>query len=116
MPMDRILHLAFPVRSVNGGKYVFNLQNTQAEAITQVQTILAFERGFRIESPDFGILDPAFEMMPVDTDDISRAISEFAPDIDYEMESVIDPNSGSERINIKVSLPYADDSEDWPEP
>lgn len=114
MNLSDVPHLAFPIQ-VRCGQYIVNQQGSQAEAVTQVRVILAFERESRIESPDFGIIDPTFERMPVDLDDISRAISEFAPEVDYVIDTVIDELSGKEQINIKVTLPYADDDDDWPE-
>jgi hypothetical protein len=102
------LHLALPIQAINGS-YQFNEQDTQPEAMTQVKAIVSFPRGSRQESMEFGIVDPTFQVIPVDLYDIGKAISDYAPDLDVEISSRPDPIDGSEQINIKVSLPLADD-------
>lgn len=102
------LHLALPIET-NLGSYVCNEQDSQSEAKTQVRCILSFPRGSRQESIDFGILDPTFQQMPVDVTDIANTIAFYAPDLDIEITTRVNEADGSERINIRVALPYSDD-------
>lgn len=104
------LHLALPIQCLNG-TYTTNEQDTQAEATTQVQAICLFPRGSRAESMEFGILDPTFQLIPIDTSDIAKAISDFAPDLDAEINVRHNPITGEEQVNIKVSMPYAEDGD-----
>lgn len=102
------LHLALPIET-SMGNYVFNEQDSQSEAKAQVKTILSFPRGSRQESLDFGILDPTFQEMPIDTTDIANTIAFYAPDLDVEITTEINNEDGSETINIRVALPFSDD-------
>lgn len=104
-------HLALPIQTI-GGQYVVNEQDSQAEAKTQVRCILAFPKGSRAESMSFGVNDPTFEEMPIDVSDIAKAISDYAPDLDVEIQVTVDNEDGSETLNIRVSLPFSDDSDD----
>lgn len=76
--MDPIPHIALPIQIVNGA-YVTNQQDTDAEAAACVAAILSFEIGSREEAPDFGITDPSFSAVPIDTDDIEAACEAYEP-------------------------------------
>lgn len=103
-----ILHLAMPINAPNG-QYSVNEQDSQAEAEDQVRCILAFPKGSRAESMDFGVSDPTFKEMPIDVTDIANAIAFYAPDLDAEIQTTVNQEDGSEQLNIKVSLPFSDD-------
>jgi phage baseplate assembly protein W len=98
-----IPHLAFPIRFA-AGYYVTDDQDTNSEVTTAVRNICAFERGTRIERPDFGISDPTLEVMPIDVDDIANAIAMWEPRAEAEIETIIDLN-GVETVNVKVGMP-----------
>lgn len=104
-PYD-IPHLAFPIR-FTGGAYATDLQGSNSEVTTAVRNICAFERGTRIERPDFGITDPTLEVMPIDIEDIAQAIRDWEPRAHVIIESDINLD-GVETINIKVSVPYTE--------
>jgi phage baseplate assembly protein W len=98
-------HLAFPIRFTGpGGYYATDDQDTNSEVTTCVRNICAFERGTRIERPDFGIADPTLKVMPIDVDDIANAISTWEPRAEAEIETIIDLE-GNETINIRVGMP-----------
>jgi phage baseplate assembly protein W len=104
-PYD-VPHLAFPIRVANG-VYVTDSQGTNSEVTTSVRNICAFERGSRIERPDFGIEDPTLKEMPIDVEDIASAISDWEPRAAAEIETIIDLD-GTETLNIRVSVPFTE--------
>ena len=72
-----------PLRITNG-RWELVEQDTEEEVAQCVRNICAFERGYRVEHPDFGINDPSFTTMPIDTNDIAQALAE------YEERAVVD--------------------------
>jgi phage baseplate assembly protein W len=104
-PYD-IPHLAFPIRVANG-VYVTDLQGSNGDVTTAVRNICSFERGTRIERPDFGIEDPTLRTIPIDIDDIARAIAAWEPRAEIELETIIDLD-GKETLNIRVAVPYSE--------
>src|ERR1700750_204782 len=99
-------HLAFPIRVANG-VYVTDLQGSNSDVTTAVRNICAFERGSRIERPDFGIEDPTLKTMPIDVEDIARSISQWEPRAEVELEVITDLN-GVETLNIRVAVPFSE--------
>lgn len=104
-PYD-VPHLAFPIR-VEGGVYICDRQDSNDEVTTCVRNITSFEKGTRIERPDFGINDPTLKVMPIDVTEIARAISDWEPRAAAELETIIDLD-GVETLNIKVAVPYSE--------
>lgn len=104
-PYD-VPHLAFPLR-VECGMFVTDRQDSTDEVTTSVRNICSFEKGTRIERPDFGIDDPTLKTMPIDVTGIGQAIGDWEPRAEVEIEEVIDLQ-GVETLNIKVSVPYSE--------
>jgi len=106
--MANIPHLSVPFQVISG-QFVTVEQDTDDEAAQCVRNILAFERGFRVEDPDFGINDPTFTTMPIDTEDISRtlAVYEDRPVVDIFQEFLPD---GTVHVRLEVRIPTSEDS------
>lgn len=105
--MDDVPHLALPMRLV-GGSYVTRQQDTDAEAADCVKAILSFQINSRDEDPDFGIADPTFQTQPIDTDEIARAIAEYEPRVDVQIETRDQPD-GTTTVSVAVTVPTSDD-------
>jgi phage baseplate assembly protein W len=105
--MDSVPHLSMPMRVI-GDSYETVQQDTDAEASQCVRNILSFGKGDRIEDLDFGIDDPTFQTQPIDIDDIARAISEYEPRVDAEIETEDLPD-GQTSVRVYVSLPDSGD-------
>src|SRR5215469_17694926 len=110
--MANIPHLAVPLQVLNG-QWVTVEQDTDEEVAHCVRNICAFERGFRIEDPDFGIADPTFTVMPIDTEDISRALAA------YEDRAIVDifqefAPDGRVRVRMEVHIPTSEDTSHGP--
>jgi phage baseplate assembly protein W len=103
-----IPHLMVPFQVING-QFVTVEQDTDDEVAQCVQNICAFERGYRVEDPDFGIRDPTFTIMPIDTEDISRALSTYEdrPVVDIFQEFLPD---GTVHVRLEVRIPTSEDS------
>lgn len=101
--MADIPHLAIPLR-FNGGQWVVVEQDSEEEVAQCVQTVCAFERGYRIEDPDFGINDPTFTTMPIDTSDIARALEEYEERAEVDIFQEVAPD-GSVYVRLEVSVP-----------
>ena len=108
--MADIPHLAMPLRFVNGQWAVVE-QDTEDEVAQCVRNILAFERGYRVEDPDFGIRDPTFQTMPIDTDDISQALDEYEERAQVAIFQELSPD-GSVSIRLEVSVPTSEEATD----
>src|SRR5215510_714262 len=98
-PYD-IPHLALPIR-VAAGMYVSTQQGSLDCMMDAVNVICAFEIGSRIERPDFGIPDPTLKVQPIDVGAIERAIADWEPRVDADIEVSLDV-SGQETLNITV--------------
>lgn len=106
--MADIPHLAVPLRVLNGQWAVVE-QDTEEEVAQCVRNILAFERGYRVEDPDFGITDPTFQTMPIDTGDIAQALD------DYEERAQVDifqeiTADGRVSIRLEVRVPTSEEA------
>lgn len=106
--MADIPHLAVPLQVING-QFVTVEQDTDDEVAQCVRNICAFERGFRIEDPDFGIADPTFTTMPIDTDDIAIALEDYEDRAMVTIFQEIAPD-GSVNIRLEVNVQTSEDS------
>jgi phage baseplate assembly protein W len=106
--MDNLPHLSLPLTIINGS-YVTTQQDTDLEAAHCVQVITSFERGMRPEDPDFGIADPAFEIQPIDVDDIYEAIASYEPRVETDITTIDQPD-GATVVNIRVTMPTSEDT------
>lgn len=76
--MATIPHFAYPFRYVNGSAVV-NEQDSLDDIADCVYAICVTHPGDRIELPDFGITDPTFEQVPIDTGTLQTQIEEWEP-------------------------------------
>jgi phage baseplate assembly protein W len=110
MAEQYIPHLAVPLQVING-QFVTVEQDTDDEVAQCVRNICAFERGFRIEDPDFGINDPTFTTMPIDTEDISTALETYEDRAQVDIYQEIAPD-GTVNVRLEVTIPTSEDSSD----
>lgn len=108
MAAPNVPHLAVPFQVING-QWITVEQDTDDEVAQCVRNICAFERGFRIEDPDFGINDPTFTTMPIDTEDISSALDTYEDRAQVEIFQTFGPD-GSVEVRLEVTLPTSEDS------
>lgn len=108
MATPNVPHLAVPFQVING-QWVTVEQDTDDEVAQCVRNLCAFERGYRAEDPDFGIADPTFTTMPIDTEDIARALSVYEDRALIEIFQTISPD-GSVEVRLEVTLPTSEDS------
>jgi hypothetical protein len=76
--MADIPHFALPLRFVNGAAVVVE-QDTTDEILSCVLAIMLCPIGYRVELPTFGIPDPAFTQMPVNTAELELALDTWEP-------------------------------------
>lgn len=108
--MADIPHLAMPLR-VQGTQWVVVEQDTEEEVAQCVANICAFERGYRIEDPDFGIVDPTFTIMPIDTTDIAAAVEEYEERAEVDIYQDISED-GRASIRLEVRVPTSEEAEE----
>lgn len=99
--MDDIPHLAVPIR-LAGNKFVTNQQDTDDEIIACVWAICQTPKEHRAEKPAFGIDDPTFEDMPIDTNSIEDQIAEWEPRAVIEIDLITDIE-GIQTVSIEVT-------------
>lgn len=78
MPSPAIPKLRIPLR-LEGGRLGICEQDSQENVAAGVYTVLSYERGSRIEDGDFGVEDPSFEQLPLDTSEWMEQIAAYEP-------------------------------------
>jgi phage baseplate assembly protein W len=106
--MPDIPHLSIPLRITNSRWEVVE-QDTEEEVAQCVRNVCAFERGYRIEDPDFGINDPSFQIMPIDTNDIAQALDEYEERAAVEIFQEITPD-GQVTVRLEVRVPISEET------
>lgn len=90
MPSPAIPKLRVPLRLENGRLGICE-QDSQENVAACVYAILAYERGSRIENPDFGVEDPTFSDLPFDTREWLEQIARYEPRAEVQTsQEVID--------------------------
>lgn len=74
-----IPHFAYPVRFGVGGSIATVEQNSVEDVMNCVAAACKTERGSRLYVPGFGIDDPTFEEVPLDTTTLLAQIRESEP-------------------------------------
>src|SRR5262245_20814223 len=98
-----IPHLANPIQFVNS-RYLTVEQDTDEEVGCCVKAICSFERGYRVEDPTFGIHDPTFTIMPIDTADIAQALAVYEERAQVQIYQDITPE-GRVDVRLEVDVP-----------
>jgi phage baseplate assembly protein W len=96
-----------PLQVINGA-WVLVEQDTEAEIAQCVRNICAFPRGFRMEDPDFGIDDPTFTVMPIDTDEIAQQVEQYEQRADIAVFQDTQPG-GTVTVRLEVSVPTSEE-------
>jgi len=95
---------------VSGGQWAYVEQDSDEEVANCVRNICAFERGFRIEDPAFGIADPTFTTAPIDTADIAEALDAYEERASVQIFQEITPD-GQVNVRLEVSVPTSEDTD-----
>jgi len=107
--MTDVPQLDWPLR-VTGVDYAEIEQDSTADAGAAVSVLCCFERGTRAESPDFGITDPTFQQVPVDTREIVQQAAVFVPQAQVTAEQADRPG-GQVTVSVSVAIANLDDQE-----
>jgi phage baseplate assembly protein W len=85
--MTNIPHFVLPLRFERGAAVTVE-QDTSDDIASCVVAVLLCPLGMRTELPEFGVLDPAFSMGEVDTDQLATAVRRWEPraDVMFEQE------------------------------
>src|SRR5262245_58835544 len=102
LAIDDVPHINWPIQ-VQGAAYATNQQDTDQEAAANIAVLCCFERGTRIENTDFGITDPTFQQIPVDTGDIERQAAIYEPRAQLTIQ-VADDGTGGQRVTVAVRI------------
>lgn len=87
----KIPHFALPFRIVGARGAIINEQDSEAEIMDCVDTILRYNQGHRPEKLEFGIPDQTFESPVVDGRRIQEALNEWEPRVEMIVgQSVVD--------------------------
>jgi phage baseplate assembly protein W len=78
MPSPAIPKLRVPLRLENGRLGICE-QDSQENVAACVYAILSYERGSRVEDPEFGVEDPSFDQQPLDLDEWLEQIATYEP-------------------------------------
>lgn len=105
--MDDVPHINWPIR-VEGLGYATVQQDTDPEAAAAVAVLCSFERGTRAERPDFGITDPTFDLIPIDTGELEQQASVYEPRAQLQI-ALSEDGTGGQRVTIAVHIATADE-------
>lgn len=101
MASPTIPKFRIPLR-VENGRMALVEQSSQDNVAACVYTILSYERGSRIEDPDFGIENPSFSQFPFDTREWLEQIARYEPRASVETQQEIEDTIGA--ILVEVGL------------
>ena len=80
------------------------------DAGAQVAVLCSFERGTRAEDPDFGITDPTFTQVPINTSEIEQQAAHYIPQATVHAQSIPEAG-GTATVTVSVSAVNPDDDE-----
>jgi phage baseplate assembly protein W len=95
----RVPKLRIPLRLENGRLGICE-QDSQENVAAAVYAILAYERGSRIEDPEFGVEDPTFDTMPLDVDEWLEQIGRYEPRAEVRTSQEVGDLIGAVLVNV----------------
>lgn len=101
MPTPTIPKLRIPLRLENGRLALVEQSSTDNVAAC-CYAILAYERGSRIEDPEFGVESRLFDQMPVDLDEWLEQIAIYEPRATVQTQQEVEDLTG--RVLAEVGL------------
>jgi hypothetical protein len=101
-------HIDWPIQ-VTGTAYATCQQDTDQDAAAAIAVLCSFERGTRSEQPDFGITDPAFQLVPVDVTEIERQAAIYEPRAELTI-TLSEPTVGEQQVRIAVRVATAEET------
>lgn len=99
MPTPTIPKLRIPLRLENG-RLALVEQSSQDNVAACVYAILSYERGSRIEDPDFGVEDPTFGTVPLDLDEWFEQIAAYEPRAQVQTQQEIGDLIGAVLVEV----------------
>jgi len=99
MPTPTIPKLRVPLRLENG-RLALVEQDSPDNVAACVYAVLSYERGSRLEDPEFGVEDASFAQFPFDLDEWLEQIAAYEPRASIRTEGEIEEVLG--RVNVKV--------------
>lgn len=110
--MDDVPHLGLPLRIV-GDRYVSVQQDTLDELVANVAVITSFPLGFRVERPDFGVVEMELDARPLAVLDVEQAVEAWEPRASVRVTeqpvNALDP--GAARVRVEVSMQRAEEGD-----
>lgn len=99
MASPTIPKLRVPLR-VEIGRLALVEQDSQDNVAGCVYAILSYERGSRLEDPDFGVESRLFDQMPVDIDEWLEQISAYEPRAAVQTQQEIEDLTGRVLVGV----------------
>lgn len=101
MARDLIPKLKIPIALV-GGELVTVEQGTEDEVAQCVYAIVATPLGSRIDDTQFGVEDPTFDQLPIDSAEMLAAVNTYEPAAAVEVAQEV--AEFTDRIVVEVSV------------
>lgn len=101
MPTPTIPKFRIPLR-VENGRLALVEQGSQDNVAGCVYAVLAYERGSRIEDPEFGVESRLFDQMPIDVTEWLEQIAVYEPRATVQTQQEIEDLTG--RVLAEVGL------------
>lgn len=102
MPTPAIPKFRIPLRLENG-RLALVEQDSQDNVAACVYTILATERGSRLEDPDFGVESRLFDQMPIDVDEWLEQIAAYEPRAEVHTEQEVGDLIGAVLVEVGLT-------------
>ncbi len=107
--MTDVPHLAWPLR-LSGSSFAVVEQDSIDEIQQNVAVICDTPLGTYLHQPEFGIPDPTFTQLPVDTDGIVDAVADLEERATVTVDDQVDDRliaQGTDRVTVRVGLVQA---------
>jgi len=99
-------HIAYPFSFESDGSLAVVQEGSAEEVAASVANIAVCPQGYRLDLPGFGIPDPTFATLPIDTSGIKSAIEQWEPRASVTVDATdSDPSQPWEQtvtVNVEI--------------
>lgn len=102
MPTPTVPKLRVPLQLENG-RLALVEQDSQSNVAACVYSILSYERGSRLEDPDFGVESRLFDQLPVDIDEWLEQVAAYEPRASVKTQQEVEDLIGTVLVEVGLT-------------
>jgi hypothetical protein len=97
------VHFAYPFTRGADGKVAVVVQDSPEHVSSQVEVVVRYPKGYRLDRPDFGITWPEFKTVPLDAQLLAAEVEAQVPAANLTPQEYADTADAAHRhINLEV--------------